>query len=69
MAVAVAAARRARPGRWSIAVVSMVLFAVGAATFLWAYASALERIRTDEIGVANLYLLTGHHRAGAGPRT
>ncbi|MGD9997548.1 MAG: hypothetical protein AB7L17_06770 [Ilumatobacteraceae bacterium] len=40
-------------------VVSMVLFAIGAAGCLWAYVSALDRSRTDEIGVANLYLLTG----------
>jgi hypothetical protein len=40
-------------------VISMVLFIIGAAGCLWAYVSALERSRTDEIGVANLYLLTG----------
>jgi hypothetical protein len=40
-------------------VVSMVLFAIGAAGCLWAYVSALERSRSDEIGVANLFLLTG----------
>lgn len=40
-------------------VISMVLFAVGAAGCLWAYVSALERSRVDEIGVANLYMLTG----------
>jgi hypothetical protein len=41
------------------AVVSVVLFAIGVATFIWSYISALERSRTDEVGVANLYLLTG----------
>ena len=40
-------------------VTSMLLFAVGAGGCLWAYVSALERSRTDEIGVANLFLLTG----------
>lgn len=40
-------------------VISMVLFTIGAAGCLWAYVSALERSRSDEIGVANLYLLTG----------
>jgi hypothetical protein len=40
-------------------VVSMALFAIGAAGCLWAYISALERSRSDEIGVANLYVLTG----------
>jgi hypothetical protein len=42
-----------------IAVVSLALFAVGIATSLWAYTTALERSRTQEVGVANLYLLTG----------
>jgi hypothetical protein len=42
-----------------IAVVSLVLFAAGVATSLWAYASALERSRSEEVGVANLFLLTG----------
>ena len=48
--------------RWAqvmVAVVSIVLFAVGVVLSLWAYASALERSRIDEIGVTNLYLLTG----------
>lgn len=38
---------------------SMALFAIGAVGCLWAYVSALDRSRTDEIGVANLFLLTG----------
>ncbi len=42
-----------------IGVVSGVLFAIGIATSLWAYTSALERSRTEEVGVANLFLLTG----------
>ncbi len=41
------------------AVFSVVLFGIGVATFIWSYISALERSRTDELGVANLYLLTG----------
>ena len=57
MAVAVPL-REERVGQVTIAAVSMVLFAAGAATALWAYASALERSRTDNVGVANLYLLT-----------
>lgn len=47
-----------------VAVVSLALFAVGTALSLWAYAVAVERSRRDEIGVANLYLLTG----GTAPR-
>lgn len=41
------------------AVFGVVLFAVGVATFIWSYVTALERSRTEELGVANLYLLTG----------
>jgi hypothetical protein len=43
----------------SVAVaVDLALFAVGCATFLGAYAIALGRSRTEEIGVASLYFLT-----------
>lgn len=48
-----------RPVQVVMAIVSMSLFAVGAFTGLAAYVRALERSRIDEIGVANLYLLTG----------
>jgi hypothetical protein len=51
--------RTHRFGQVLIAVVSLVLFAIGIATSLWAYTSALERSRSEEVGVANLYLLTG----------
>ena len=40
--------------------VSMALFAIGVATTLWAYTRALDRSRVEEVGVANLYLLTGN---------
>jgi hypothetical protein len=40
-------------------VVFIALFAIGVFCFLGSYATALERSRTDEIGTANLYLLTG----------
>jgi hypothetical protein len=60
VALAIAVPLRAdRPGQVLIAVVSVVLFAIGIAASLWAYTSALERSRTQEVGVANLYLLTG----------
>ncbi|MFT3854915.1 MAG: hypothetical protein QM733_19580 [Ilumatobacteraceae bacterium] len=58
MAIAVPL-RNQRPGQVLIAAVSMVLFAAGAATSLWAYASALERSRVENVGVANLFLLSG----------
>lgn len=51
--------RDERGAQIAVGVVSMVLFAAGAVTSLWAYVSALERSRVHEIGVANLYLLTG----------
>jgi len=60
VAVAVAIPfRDERPAQITIGAVSMVLFAMGAGAALWAYVGALERSRTSEIGVANLYLLTG----------
>lgn len=58
MAIAVPL-RSHRPVQFGIAALSLALFAVGVATCLWAYTSALERSRTEEVGVANLYLLTG----------
>ena len=51
--------RTERSAQVLIAVVSVALFAIGVAASLWAYASALERSRVQEVGVANLYLLTG----------
>ena len=60
LATAIAVPLRAE--RWAqflIAVVSVALFAVGVGSSLWAYAAALERSRVQEVGVANLYLLTG----------
>lgn len=60
--VSLAIAVPLRSERWAqvlIAVVSVALFAVGVASSLWAYAAALDRSRVEEVGVANLYLLTG----------
>lgn len=51
--------RDQRGGQVLIAVVSLVLFAIGIAASIWAYAAALDRSRVEEVGVANLYLLTG----------
>lgn len=48
--------------RWAqviVVVVSLVLFAAGVALSLWAYARALELSRVRNVGVANLFLLTG----------
>jgi hypothetical protein len=46
------------------AFVAVALFTVGCAVFLWAYAVAVGRSRTDEIGIGGLYFL-----AGTAPRT
>lgn len=51
--------RTHRSGQVLIVVLSLVLFAAGIATSLWAYTTALERSRSEEVGVANLFLLTG----------
>lgn len=51
--------RQHRPAQVVYIAVSMVLFASGAVGCLLAYVRALERSRIDEIGVANLFLLTG----------
>jgi hypothetical protein len=45
--------------QWIGAVTALALFAVGVFAFLWSYFHAVGRSRTDEIGVAQLYLLTG----------
>jgi hypothetical protein len=45
--------------RWIAAITVMVLFAIGVFAFLWGYYNAVQRSRADEIGVAQLYLLTG----------
>ena len=58
MAVAVLL-RNDRAGQILIAAVSMALFAAGVATSLWAYTTGLERSRTEEVGVAALFLVSG----------
>ena len=40
-------------------VVALVLFAVGIFAFLWSYITAVQRSRTDNIAVAQLYFLAG----------
>ena len=51
--------RTHRFAQFLIGGVSMALFAVGVVATLWAYTRALDRSRVEEVGVANLYLLTG----------
>ena len=38
---------------------ALVLFGIGCAVFLWAYALAVARSRTDAIGIGGLYFLAG----------
>jgi hypothetical protein len=45
--------------QWIGAVCAMALFAAGVFVFLWSYWSAVQRSRTDEIAVTQLYLLMG----------
>lgn len=45
--------------QWVGAIVAMALFAIGVAAFIWSYWVAVQRSRTDEISVAELYLLLG----------
>lgn len=46
--------------RVGIVVVDLALFAVGVVGFLWGYFAAVQRSRTDEISVAELFLLMGN---------
>lgn len=41
------------------AVVAVALFAIGCVVFLWAYGIAVNRSRTDAIGIGGLYFLAG----------
>jgi len=42
-----------------VVAVSLLLFLAGCVTFLWAYAIAVGRSRTDAIGIGGLYFLQG----------
>jgi hypothetical protein len=42
-----------------IVFLSVLLFAIGSLVFLWAYAIAVQRSRTDLIGIGGLYFLAG----------
>ena len=45
--------------QWVGAITSLALFAAGVAAFLWSYYNAVQRSRTEEIAVSQLYLLLG----------
>ena len=56
---AYAAAVFSTPSQWVGAVTAMVLFGIGVFAFIWSYWNAVQRSRTDEISVTQLYLLMG----------
>lgn len=45
--------------QWIGAITALALFAIGVFAFLWSYFHAVNRSRTEEIGVAQLYVMTG----------
>lgn len=47
-----------------VAGLSLVLFAAGVVAFLWSYAVAVGRSRTDAIGIGGLYFLAGSASRG-----
>lgn len=57
--LSVAGAIAPSPFRGPAVVVAGVLFAIGVAAFLWAYATAVSRSRYDEIGIGGVYFLAG----------
>jgi hypothetical protein len=56
---AYAAAVFSTPSQWIGAVTAMALFTIGVFAFIWSYWNAVQRSRTDEISVTQLYLLMG----------
>jgi len=57
--VAVASAFFLEQFKVVVVVVSLSLFAVGCAAFLWAFALAVGRSRTDAMGIGGLFFLQG----------
>ena len=64
-----AVATDATPVRIVAAGTSLVLFAVGVVVFFWAYAIAVNRSRTDTIGIGGLFFLAGEGTAPKRPTT
>ncbi len=56
---AYAAAVFSTASQWIGAITAMSLFAVGVSAFIWSYWTAVQRSRTHEISVTQLYLLMG----------
>lgn len=45
--------------QWIGAITALTLFAIGVFVFIWSYFRVVNRSRTEEIGTAQVYLLTG----------
>ena len=56
---AYSAASFSTAAQWVGAVTALALFAIGVATFLWGFFNAVQRSRTEEIAVTQLFLLLG----------
>lgn len=50
--------------QWTGAVTAMTLFGIGVAAFLWAFYNAVQRSRTEDISVTQLFLLAGSPTPG-----
>jgi lysylphosphatidylglycerol synthetase-like protein (DUF2156 family) len=50
--------------QWIGAITSMVLFAVGVIAFLWAFYNGVQRSRTEQVSVTQLFLLLGEVAPG-----
>lgn len=55
----VAAWRFTTTWQWIAAITAVALFAIGIFAFLWSYYNAVQRSRTEELSVMQLYLLLG----------
>ena len=45
--------------QWVGAITAMALFAIGVFAFIWSFFNAVQRSRTEQIGVMQIYLLLG----------
>lgn len=65
---ALAATVAVGPARSVAVAVALGLFAVGCLLFLWAFWLAVQRSRTEEIGIGGLFFLAGKDTAPARPK-
>jgi peptidoglycan/LPS O-acetylase OafA/YrhL len=55
----IAAASFSTAAQWVGAITAMSLFVIGVAAFLWAFYNAVQRSRTEQVSVTQLFLLLG----------